>query len=308
MVLQIYMNLAIFASSWLVIVPPNRPNFDFDPLALISSSLWVTSNILYIFALKNIGAGAAQGISSFTTILVSFLWGILVFDESIGTMSFAVLGIICLAAGIAGMTISGSDMLEKFFAEEEEPQHQDAEVEKLLPPERRSANLYTLNISWGHPSESGTKTLIGVACSCLLGLTNGTMLVPIKYSKYSGQIFIVAFGTGVIVATIIFALVYFYVLIKFFDKRPYCDFKTLPMAGLASGFLWNIGNCCSVFATLYLGLAYGYPLAHTALFTHGVWSILLFNEIKGFKSIGLFGFSALITLGGAAFLVKGSDF
>jgi len=75
-----------------------------------------------------------------------------------------------------------------------------------------------------------------------------------------------------------------------------------PPAGLASGLIWNIGNACSIFATLFLGLSCGYPLSHTGIFMSGVWGILLFHEIKGNKSIGLFIFSALIVVGGAALL------
>jgi len=71
---------------------------------------------------------------------------------------------------------------------------------------------------------------------------------------------------------------------------------------MASGFIWNVGHCCSVFATLYIGIAYGYPLAQTCIFVSGVWGILIFQEIQNQKSIGLFSFSALIMIGGASLL------
>jgi len=226
MVLQIYMNCAIFASSFLVLLPANTA-FTPDYYALISSCMWVTSNILSIFAIKNIGIGAVQGISSGLTIFVAFLWGNLVFGESVDNTVVSVLGIVCLAAGIAGMTISGSDMLEKFFAEDMEPDRTEhSEAEKLLPTERKSTNLYTLTVSWSSEEQSGTKTLIGVMCACVLGLTNGTMLIPLMYSPHDvarntdlGQLFLVSFGIGVFLLTPIFAGVYFFVLIRFFKKK-----------------------------------------------------------------------------------------
>jgi len=141
------------------------------------------------------------------------------------------------------------------------------------------------------------------------------MFVPLLYSIDSsvdtlptailietGQIFFVSFGISIFLATPFCAAAYFFVLIKFFEKRPHYNFRLFPLAGMASGFLWNVGTCCSVFATLYLGLSCGFALAHTSLLISGFWSILLFQEIKGARSIGLFCFSALIMGGGAVLL------
>jgi len=240
----------------------------------------------------------------------------LVFIEPIRNFTLSVIGIVFLVAGVTGMTISGSDVFERLFSAPEPEQNPSlhGEGEKLIP--KRPSNLYSLDISWSSSAPvSGSKRFIGIICAVSIGLTNGTILVPLLYSLHApiaklttsqiaevGQMFLISFGISILVATPFIAAVYFFVSIKFFNKRPTFNVRLFPVTGMTSGFIWNLGNCFSAFAVLYLGIGCGYPLAHMGLFISGVWSILVFQEIRGPKSIGLFISSSLFLIGGGILL------
>jgi len=147
---------------------------------------------------------------------------------------------------------------------------------------------------------SKNNTLFGILCAASLALTNGSMLVPIKYSPVEAQgiNFLVSFGIGVIVVTPLISAIYFTLM----RRTPFWDFRNLLLPGLLAGFLWNIGNWASIYATNILGFTVGFPLTQCALLMGGFWGIVLFKEITGVLRIGCFALSSLILLGGAILL------
>jgi len=114
-------------------------------------------------------------------------------------------------------------------------------------------------------------------------------------------IFLASFGIGVILMMPIFTLSYLFVLFRCFEERIEINLRFVSIAGLVSGFIWNIGNWGSIFATVLLGLACGFPLSYTFIVITGLWKVY-FSEISGFKSTGLYIFSACLLIGGASLL------
>jgi len=100
--------------------------------------------------------------------------------------------------------------------------------------------------------------------------------------------------------TPVFALVYFLVFKKKFMLE--LKFSVVALPGLLGGFVWNIGNWASIFATLFLGYTVGFPLSQCALLVGGFWGVVLFKEITGVKRISLFVASSLVLIGGAVLL------
>lgn len=153
------------------------------------------------------------------------------------------------------------------------------------------------------PVNLGKKTWLGILLAIGLSITNGTMLVPIKLSPpeiASSDVFLVSFAIGVAVVTPVFALVYFLVFKKKFMLE--LKFSVVALPGLLGGFVWNIGNWASIFATLFLGYTVGFPLSQCALLVGGFWGVVLFKEITGVKRISLFVASSLVLIGGAVLL------
>ena len=67
---------------------------------IIAGSIWITASILGIFAVKYIGLGRVAPLVGSTIIITSFLWGLLFFNEHLGSLVFAVIGIAMLGAGM----------------------------------------------------------------------------------------------------------------------------------------------------------------------------------------------------------------
>ncbi len=67
---------------------------------IIAGSIWITASILGIFAVKYIGLGKVAPLVGSTIIITSFLWGLLFFNEHLGSLVFAIIGIAMLGAGM----------------------------------------------------------------------------------------------------------------------------------------------------------------------------------------------------------------
>jgi multidrug transporter EmrE-like cation transporter len=111
MIFQIYLNCSIFVTSWLVL--------SYNPIyvtawGILSAALWMISSLLSIFAIQNVGLAVSQGIWSGFTIIVSFLWGALAFEQKPNNIGLSILGLIMLMVGIGGISLSGSDILERW--------------------------------------------------------------------------------------------------------------------------------------------------------------------------------------------------
>lgn len=109
----------------------------------------------------------------------------------------------------------------------------------------------------------------------LFRIPNGSVYAPIHYigSEY-GVVYIVCFGLGLLIATPVFALPYFFLIKKEKpdwnlrverNNEPVTHFQVLPLRAGLAGLMWNIGNWASLYALQYLGYTVGFPLTQTAL-------------------------------------------
>jgi len=274
------MNVMIFCSSWIVCsyIP-----FHWEPYGILSGALWMASSILAVYAIQNIGISVAQGLWSGSTIAVSFIWGAAIFHEQTNSIGLSILALVIIGIGIAGISISGSELMAKV----------DKEYETLLN------ETETLQETSSERSPR-LKFIIGVSCALGLGITNGSVLAPINGFDAVQQIgFIASFGCGLAIVTPAFALPYF----LFQRKWPDIQMEDwVPFRAFISGLMWNIGNFCALYATRFLGFTIGFPLTQTALIVGGLWGIFLFKELTGWKRIGLFALGVTVLIGGAVLL------
>ena len=96
---QLLMCAAIFVTS--VAISLFYGAFSFSYLGLISGLVWSLANILSILAVRSSGLSRAAPIWMGVGIFMSFAWGMLFFNEPLSSISFGVLGIILLIAGIS---------------------------------------------------------------------------------------------------------------------------------------------------------------------------------------------------------------
>jgi len=255
----------------------------FTVWGILSAALWMVSSLLSIIAIQNAGLAVSQGVWSGCTIIISFLWGAVIFKQPMKSVGISVVGILLLLLGIAGISLAGSSVLDRFR------KMSHVQIEDSL-------DLNSISVN----DENKSNRVFGLACCVGLSLTNGSMLAPIHYAppEASGIIFLASFGIGVLVITPILAVIYFTIL----HKTPNWDFENLLLPGFFAGIVWNIGNWASIYATTILGFTVGYPLTQCALLMAAFWGITLFKEVTGLLKIGSFILSSFVLLGGAVIL------
>ena len=98
------------ATSWLVLTLPSAhaPLLTFTPWGIVSGLFWVPGGVATVYAVKRAGLAIGIGIGSSFIVLVSFIWGILIFEERVHSRWAASLAIFCMMMGIVGMSYFSS--------------------------------------------------------------------------------------------------------------------------------------------------------------------------------------------------------
>lgn len=115
MVYQIYMNVAIFISSWTVLI---WHPLHLEPWAILSAVFWVSASILSIFAVNHIGMSIAAGIWCGTSMITSFLWGVLVFEKEhpVKSLPLAILALGILIVGTSLIALANRPYFAKLLS------------------------------------------------------------------------------------------------------------------------------------------------------------------------------------------------
>lgn len=142
-------------------------------------------------------------------------------------------------------------------------------------------------------------TLLGLMFVAGVGLCAGTTMVPARLSPDQTVAYVVSFGTGALIVTILLFLIYVVVM----REIPEFHFRATFLPGFATGVIWNIGNLGSTYASMSpLGLSVGYPLTQCALVIAGIWGLVVFKELKGIRPILMFFLSVGVLLSGCALM------
>ncbi|NIO43965.1 MAG: hypothetical protein GTN36_00190 [Candidatus Aenigmarchaeota archaeon] len=104
---QLLMCNGIFLFSLLISITLNY-SLSLNLFGIVSGLIWSTGNIISILAVKKIGLGRASAIWMSFVILVSFLWGILFFQENLNSVYFGVFGVFLIMVGILFVSLSRS--------------------------------------------------------------------------------------------------------------------------------------------------------------------------------------------------------
>jgi hypothetical protein len=251
---------------------------------------------------------------------VSFLWGAIVFSEDIKNWKLTILGLVFLLVGIGGVSLCNQQwkvslpgwlsFLYKLIPCFVRPHSaSQAAINSSETGEERSSTLPSTedanSPSSTKPLQSaGARFIAGFFAAAFLGVLNGSMMVPAELTPEDDQglAYAVSFAVGVAIVTIIDAPIYF--AIQYFRGKglPKFHFKVAAIPGIIAGLIWNVGNICSIVATLYLGMTIGFPLTQMALLVLGFWGMVLFKEVTRIPAIISFFASACVLLGGAVLL------
>jgi len=309
-VFQLYVSAGVFLSSWIVI-PFLKYNpemlgdmqigrtFEFSPLGLVGGFLLVLALYGSFQAVDRIGLALGQGIWGGTAMVVSYIWGVVVFHEKPSKIGSSVGGLIMLVLGVA--FIAFCDTIRQYVSKKIMRGRIDADVEASIPLRleldvaasydddeaqiiQRDAGVYSRGVSWAF----------------FVGLSGGSILAPLHYVPLSqqGLVSLPSFGVGAILTA---PLVYF-LHVAFTNEKPKLHLRKALGTGLLSGLLWNIGNVLAIVAIGAIGYGVAYPIFQCAILVSGAWGIHVFHEISNMGAIIVFWIGGFVLVGGGILL------
>mmetsp|Transcript_11763 Transcript_11763/g.19575 ORF Transcript_11763/g.19575 Transcript_11763/m.19575 type:complete len:400 (-) Transcript_11763:330-1529(-) len=220
LVMQSFKTFMCFATCWVVLLLGEE--FTFTPWGIVSGLFWVPAGTAAIFAIRNAGLAVSQGIWSALIVLVSFCWGIFIFDEAVASRYVATLAILLMTVGLLGMSqysVPDEQLFEYTSAssfEESEPIdgngedasfHDDDAIDGSIEMEKNAMNNTSAIDGAGctHLASridsllvSGEKRIchdvhflgfnwsrrrLGLACAVFNGFWGGSIMVPMHYSS-----------------------------------------------------------------------------------------------------------------------------
>lgn len=271
-----YVSLGVFGSSMLIIPflsfndqladdDEVGTTFSFSYLGIIAGILLVLALGCSFLAIEKIGVALSQGVFGGTAILVSYIWGSVIFGETPSNIGLSVGGVILLLIGVVGIALN-KPISAHLAGKSDDPLLTNSSVSTDQPS---SLTYSAFDIASAHkPDNSQNDNLLkGVFWAICVGFSGGSILAPSHFAHPDerGLAFLPSFGIGVIIASPILSLFWFTVVESAF---PPLHLSTLPI-GLFSGLLWNISNVCAVVAIPILGYSVAYPILQCALFVAG---------------------------------------
>lgn len=112
LVFQTYKTAMCFMTSWLVLLMGQE--FTFTPWGIVSGFFWVPGGVATVFAIKSAGLAVGIGVGSSFIVLVSFVWGIFIFQESVRSKGGACVAVALMILGIIGMSHYSAPIDEEY--------------------------------------------------------------------------------------------------------------------------------------------------------------------------------------------------
>ena len=336
---QLYVSVGVFLSSMLCLVPsfmsfnpgltgdanaPTTPAF--TGYGLVAGALFVLAITFSFDAVDKVGIALGQGVWGGGAILVSFVWGVAGFGNTIANTPLAVFALVLLMSGVAIIAfceqlgervarylgdppaadaLLGSGSLGSAAANGEGG---EAALRDSMSLPVRGSSLADgehvaayITMDGSDETKDGNASYVsGLVSAALVGVFGGSILVPAHYvpTAAKGLGFVPSFGLGAMLASPTVLLVG--LRLRGEAMPPLHVAQTLP-AGIFSGLVWNVSNICSIAAIPSLGYAVAYPMLQCALFFGALWGVFAFGEIQGRAVPVLFG-GGTVLLTGAALL------
>ncbi|KAJ6238063.1 transmembrane protein [Anaeramoeba flamelloides] len=333
MVYQVLFAFGIMIFSWFPVI---WSPFQFTWFGFYGALLWVPCSCLSFFGIKFVGLGIAQSVWSASTIVVSFLAGVLYLKDKIKSTTLSVIALALLVLGLGGFsrikfvqpkmktgstsddntnnesqTLLGNKTKNDLssLGSESSSQSQRSSIDGN---EEGNQKKTTFKDKEDSKAKKKRRTILGVGSCILCGLFNGINLVPLNKmpKKYTPMNYISSFGLGVLSVTLFLFLIY--VILNYFQKpknrwltKQNCNWSLIKKAilpGTASAFLWTTAEIMAVYANTVLTMSVGFGLTNLNCLISNLWAILFFKEIVDKKSITIYSVSVAILLAGAVIL------
>jgi glucose uptake protein GlcU len=236
LVFQSYKTLMCFLTSWLVLLIPGQ-EFTFTRWGIISGLFWVPGGVATIYAVKAAGLAVGIGVGSSFIVLVSFTWGIFIFNESVESKIGACNAIFLMILGICGMAFFSSprqdtdSFLDSISDDDTTNNSNDITFEEnqyTIPEyrgvEREDFDSFSDDVDLDQLNDEHDvrmapvakfegfimcgrkvpKRTLGIASAAFCGLWGGSIMVPMHFApaNTSGIGYAISFGIGASVITV----------------------------------------------------------------------------------------------------------
>jgi glucose uptake protein GlcU len=240
------------------------------PIAVLAGMLWAVANTLTVFAIRDVGLAIAFPLWNANS-LVGIFWGWLLFGELRGAPPRTIAKVLLGALAILAAAI-------------------------MLGFSTLQADTHQATTQFGGHALSGILAAIGAS------LLWGTMYVPYRKAYISGMSplsFVTIFTIGELVTcfTLVLAL-------DGGTRAPIFhspEIRHVLFWLFLGGFVWVIGDIFQQYATKFLGIGRGIPLANTNQLWGLAWGALVFGELShaDWSHCLLVLFGSLVMIAGA---------
>jgi hypothetical protein len=209
LVFQTYKTAMCFVTCWIVLLLGHP--FSFSPWGIVSGLFWVPGGVGTIFAVKTAGMAVGVGVASSVIVLVSFTWGIFVFQENVRSRLGACFAVAMMIFGIIGMsnysapdyslvdnTLSNmlqneQQSIETSFHENSPQRGEENQAQSIAYDEMNEAvdnSLMEESVQGDRSSQLSSYLCYGVSmrslgiCAAIFnGLWGGSIMVPMHWSR-----------------------------------------------------------------------------------------------------------------------------
>lgn len=331
-----YMAGGIFITCWLAqaflplndhVIANGSTTFHFIPLGLLSGVVFLLCMLSSFAAVEHIELSLGNGIWSGTTIMTSYLYSLLLFNERPKIIVFSVVGLLLLIGSV--LVIANCKELGILYLKKTSATPQNVDTSSSDPENNTVKNplnnegvfIEAIDGSTSEKAESASIQskpkifAVGAFFAILTGLLGGSALVPLHYinADNQGLTFLPSIGTAALFCPPILLLIRNFYYITCGDENskkreslwPDFHFRQLSMYGIASGMVWMTNNVLALSAIPILGYGITLPILQCSTFVGGMWGICFFKEIDDLISIRIFFIGASIMIIGAISLSIG---
>jgi glucose uptake protein GlcU len=213
------------------------------PVAILAGMLWAVANTLTVFAIRDVGLAIAFPLWN-TNSLVGILWGRVLFGELKGASRKNVAKVV-----LGALAIVAAAVMLGFSTIHTDASHADRAVGGVLAAIGASLLWGTMYIPYRKAYISGMNPLSFVTVFTLGEL--GTMMALVF--AFDGGTKAAVFHSG--------------------------ETRHLLFWLFLGGFVWVVGDLFQQYATKYLGIGRGIPLANTNQMWGLAWGALVFGEL-----------------------------
>jgi len=230
LVMQTYKTTMCFLTSWIVLLLGEEVTF--TPWGIVSGLFWVPGGVATVYAVKNAGLAIGIGVGSSFIVLISFTWGIFVFNEHVHSRLDACFAVGCMMVGLLGMAYYSAPSVshptpqllredsddssegspyhsldtDEPIVEEAHSFHDEEECEDDEQSEdgelvEASGSVPDIAVPQTHTICCGMKVqkrTLGILSAMFTGIYGGSIMAPMKFAPpdAKGTHFLISFAIG----------------------------------------------------------------------------------------------------------------